>query len=271
MPSSHRSRFGVFEFDLSTGELLREGQRVKLAAQPAQVLRILIEAKGELVTRDALREAVWGNSVNVDFDKGLNFCVSQIRGALRDSTESPRFILTVPKRGYQFIAPLAPAESIPVPTPSRRRAIAASATLIATAGLGLLWAWNKQHNPTRIAVVRFDNETGDPSLSQLTDAITDALVSELTAATEGKLGVIGNAAVLRKPRAERDLVAIATSLETRFVVLGQLQKNTSGLQLLAHLIEMPGQFHRKVARFVPGDANAAAQRISQTFVPLLSN
>src|ERR1700683_1150525 len=97
-----RIRFGIFDFDQRTGELRREGQYVHLQAQPAQVLGVLLSRAGEVVTRDTLREVVWGCGTFVDFDRGLNFCVAQIRSALGDSAESPRYIKTLPKRGYQF-------------------------------------------------------------------------------------------------------------------------------------------------------------------------
>jgi DNA-binding winged helix-turn-helix (wHTH) protein/TolB-like protein len=107
MTAPSRVRFGVFDFDPASGELRREGVPVRLQPQPAQVLAILVARAGEMVTRDALRQALWGPDTFVDFDRGLNFCVAQIRAALGDSADAPRFIRTLPKRGYQFIAPLA--------------------------------------------------------------------------------------------------------------------------------------------------------------------
>src|SRR4051812_28830672 len=97
-------RFGPFEFDPATHELRRDGEIVKLQSQPAQVLAVLIERAGEVVTRDALQQAIWGDDTFVDFDKGLNFAIAQVRTALGDSAEAPTYIRTFPKRGYQFIA-----------------------------------------------------------------------------------------------------------------------------------------------------------------------
>jgi len=99
-------RFGVFDFDTASGELRRDGLPVRLQPQPAQVLAILVARAGETVTREALRQALWGPETFVDFDRGLNFCVAQIRAALGDSADAPRFIRTLPKRGYQFIGPV---------------------------------------------------------------------------------------------------------------------------------------------------------------------
>src|SRR2546430_2687231 len=102
MNGNGRVRFGIFDFDPETRELRREGQTVRLQAQPAQVLEVLLQHAGEVVSRDTLRLAIWGTETFVDFDRGLNFCIAQIRAALGDSADSPRFIRTVPKKGYQF-------------------------------------------------------------------------------------------------------------------------------------------------------------------------
>ena len=112
-----RCRFGLFDFDDRTGELRREGQIVKLSPQPARVLALLLERRGEVVLREDLRAHLWGGDTFVDFERGLNFCILQVRSALGDSADSPRFIQTVPRKGYRFIAPVAidapPATSVP--------------------------------------------------------------------------------------------------------------------------------------------------------------
>ena len=100
------ARFGLFEFDERSGTLTREGIPVRLQPQPARVLTLLVERAGTVVSREELKAAVWGEATFVDFERGLNFCIAQIRSALGDSAESPRFIETVPRRGYRFIAPV---------------------------------------------------------------------------------------------------------------------------------------------------------------------
>src|SRR5918994_111798 len=106
-PASGRCRFGLFEFDFRTGELRREGQIIKLSPQPSRVLALLLARPGELVLREDLRKALWGEDTFVDFERGLNFCILQVRAALGDSAENPRFVQTVPRKGYRFIAPVA--------------------------------------------------------------------------------------------------------------------------------------------------------------------
>ena len=110
-----RARFGVFEFSPESGELLRDGVPVRLQPQPAKVLALLVARPGVLVTRDELQHEVWGSGTHVDFERGLNFCVAQIRTALGDSAESPRFLETIPKQGYRFIAPITPGRRPTLP------------------------------------------------------------------------------------------------------------------------------------------------------------
>src|SRR5580658_8082218 len=134
-----RVRFGLFEFDPATGDLRRQGTPVGLQSQPGKVLSILLEHAGEIVTREALRTSVWGVETFVDFDGGLNFCIAQIRSVLGDSAESPRFVKTIPKRGYQFVAPVsqvapAPAEAL---APRARSKVYLAAAIVAAAAGGV--------------------------------------------------------------------------------------------------------------------------------------
>lgn len=222
-----RVRFGIFDFDPATGELRRGGVGVRIQSQPAQVLGLLVAHAGEIVTRETLRRAVWGTDTFVDFDRGLNFCVAQIRAALGDSAESPRFVRTIPKRGYQFIAPVgpvaAPPSSEPPPAnqavsgqPFAKQRLVTSALAAALVGTVILLGarlWILRLAPSapasiRIAVLRFDNQTGSPDLDRFADGLTDSVVAELTDAGGGRYGVIGNAAILRQPRERRDLLAM---------------------------------------------------------------
>ena len=239
-------RFGVFEFDPDTGVLRREGRVVRLQAQPAQVLGVLLAQAGEVVPRDTLREAVWGSGTFVDFDRGLNFCIAQIRSALEDSAESPRYIKTLPKRGYQFIAPvIAPAKTVAV-VRSRRWMLAAP---VAAAVAGLL-AWKRpwERGLPSIAIARFDNQTGNPELDRFAAGLTDTLVGEMTGVGAGRYAVIGNASILLQPRNFRDVKTIGESLHVRYVVLGQVLRNEANVRVLAHLIRVPEQTHLTVAR-----------------------
>src|SRR5438067_6274649 len=110
-------RFGIFEIDAGSGELRRQGTRIKLQEQPFQVLAVLLERPGEVVSRDELRQRLWPADTFVDFGDGLNTAIKKVRDALGDSAESPQFIETLPKHGYRFIATVEPngvAEHLPV-------------------------------------------------------------------------------------------------------------------------------------------------------------
>src|ERR1700716_2371666 len=104
--SSRVIRFGVFEADLSAGELRKHGLRLKLSEQPFQILVMLLEKPGNVVSRDELRNRLWPGDTFVDFDHGLNNAVMRLREVLSDSSDTPRFIETLPRRGYRFIAPV---------------------------------------------------------------------------------------------------------------------------------------------------------------------
>src|SRR5229473_6128546 len=110
MEQTHRSprnvRFGVFEADMEAGELRKHGLRLKLSEQPFQILAMLVARPGEVVSREVLRERLWPSDTFVDFDHGLNNAVMRLREVLGDSSEHPRFIETLPRRGYRFIAPI---------------------------------------------------------------------------------------------------------------------------------------------------------------------
>ena len=282
-------RFGRFEFDAAAGELRRDGAVVRLQAQPAQVLAILVARAGEVVTREALRDAIWGSDTFVDFDKGLNFAVAQVRAALGDSADAPTYIRTLPKRGYQFIATV---EEIAVVRPFRaarvhgvlsaglkactaaRGLMTAGIVLIAAAGAGL-YAWRVAALPPAVAVIAFDNETGSPELDGYAQMLTDALVADLTTRSAGRLGVIGNAVALRTKRPFRDAAAIGASLQAKYVVIGQVQRDGDRVRLLAHLIRLPDQTHLWVTRIErdaadpPVLAAEAARRISDEFLQKL--
>src|SRR5690349_19738188 len=108
-------RFGTFEVDLQSGELRKSGIRIRVQQQPIKVLEILLERPGEMVPREDLRRRVWPDEDFGDFDQAVNVSIAKLRSALGDSAESPRYIETLPKRGYRFIAPVSIVESAPKP------------------------------------------------------------------------------------------------------------------------------------------------------------
>ncbi len=169
-------RFGVFEFDGHGRELRKNGRVVAIEPQPARALTLLVSRAGELVTREELRDVVWGKDTHVDFDRGLAYCVSQIRTALGDSGDNPRFVQTIPKQGFRFIAPLiAGPPQVPSPRPqvrSRRAAYWAAPAAVLVIGLGLALAtMQKERSRIVIGVSIFDNETRSPAFRNWSSSI----------------------------------------------------------------------------------------------------
>src|SRR2546428_7809266 len=134
--------FGVFEVDVRSGELRKQGVRIKLQEQPFHVLAVLLQRPGEVVTREQLRSENWSADTFVDFDNSLNTAINKLREALGDSADNPRFIETLPRRGYRFIAPITgvdgttreTATSVSAAAPPRSRKI------VMTAGIPVLGA-----------------------------------------------------------------------------------------------------------------------------------
>src|SRR5438477_605674 len=170
--SSAILRFGVFEVDVRSGELRKQGVRIKLQEQPFHVLTVLLQRPGEVVTREELRSENWSADTFVDFDNSLNTAINKLREALGDSADNPRFIETLPRRGYRFIAPVTgvdgttrgTATGVSAARPPRGRKIVmmvAVAVLAAGIAGGLLW--RAPHLTEKDTVVLGDvaNSTGD--------------------------------------------------------------------------------------------------------------
>jgi DNA-binding winged helix-turn-helix (wHTH) protein/TolB-like protein len=231
-------RFGTFEFDDQSAELRKNGRAVALEPQPAKALARLLSNPGAVVTREELRDAVWGGDTHVDFERGLAYCLSQIRAALGDSGENPRFVQTLPKRGYRFLAPVSrPSASSGSPV-SRLWPVALIGAAVALMAVG--WAASRRAaGPDQIvvAVSIFDNETGLPEHDRLVAGLSE----------------VGNAAVLRQPRNIRNLKAVAEGVRADYVLLGQLQRGEDGFRFVTHVIRLRDEAHLKANRLsMPG-------------------
>jgi DNA-binding winged helix-turn-helix (wHTH) protein/TolB-like protein len=248
------SRFGVFEFDSDDGELRKNGRAVALEPQPAKALALLLARGGDVVSREELRDAVWGTDTHVDFDRGLAYCISQVRTALGDSGDNPRFVQTIPRRGFKFIAPIATdAPQAPGSRPhvqtSRPAFWLAAAALAFAVGIAVMVA--AQRSDSRRAVIAvsvFDNETGQPEHDRAVAGMSDLVVERLTRLDPARIAVIGNAAVLRQPRNIRNLKAVANSLDADYILLGQLQGGEEGLRFITHFIRLNDEAHLKANR-----------------------
>ena len=247
-----RTRFGVFEFSPGSGELRRDGVPVRLQAQPAKVLALLLSKAGQLVTRDQLQREIWGDGTYVDFERGLNFCIAQIRSALGDSADAPRYLETIPRQGYRFVAPITvappaanPAAGTPAVTstspPKRLGRYLAAALVLGVAGIAISRVFA---GPPTVVVIPFYNETGNPEHDRTAAGLSDSLVARLAASGRTRqLSVIGNAPVLRNPFARQDVQEISRKLEADYLIVGQLKADARHLRLVAHLIRAADMKH----------------------------
>lgn len=274
-------RFGLFEFDDGTGELKRQGRLVRLEPQPARALALLVSRAGSIVARDEMRAHLWDPGTHVDFERGLAYCVGQIRTALGDAAENPRFIETLTKRGYRFIAPVEPVAPVTVerplepvdsstagPVPRSWWPVAALTLLVIVAVGWTGWARIAPARPI-VAVSVFDNETGDPALETLARTAADIMVERLTGFGPRAIGVIGNTPSLREARAERDPGRVREETGAGYLVIGQVQPDDIGVRLVVHLIRLDDQTHLWVTRVARGASDltdieqVAADRLAE--------
>jgi len=268
-------RFGTYEVSLESGEVRKAGLKIRVQQQPMKLLEILLEHPGEIVTREELRSRVWPNENFGDFDQALNIAIGKLRNAFGDSAENPRFIETLPKRGYRFIAdvsvvgvdgplrkPASATEDLSHTDPgtapqvaglpiaaeprlwSTRRAIVAVALVL---GISLLWWWllrSPGHASTGIrslAVLPLENLSGDASQNYFADGMTDELITDL--AQISALRVISRTSVMAYKGVRKPLPQIARELNVDAVVEGTVLRSGDQVRITAQLIEASTDKH----------------------------
>lgn len=258
---------------MTTGELRRADRPIHLAPQPTRVLVALVERAGQIVTRDELKESIWGDHTFVDFEQGLNYCIKQIRSALHDSAENPRFIETLPRRGYRLIAPVTrpggaePAAEVghaaPLPpinrsigrwsrwTGSSRRKplltlVAVTALVVATTAGYLLWSGAPLSGAapqakSMIAVLPFQNLSGDPDQVFFSDGFTEELIAQLGRIDPTELGVIARTSTLGYRDSTRSAAQIGAELGVHHLVEGTVRRSGNRVRINAQLIRVADQ------------------------------
>jgi TolB-like protein/DNA-binding winged helix-turn-helix (wHTH) protein len=262
-------RFGSFELDQRTCELRKHGLKIKLQQKPLQVLNILLERRGEVVSREELQHKLWPDGVFVDFDHSLNTAIKKLRDALGDTAAAPRYVATVDRQGYRFAADvqeifireLDETEQTPVnlgiQTPQPRqdepafkrrkwRWIAAAMLLLIVFDSYLGWRYFHRTRTssarTTLAVLPFENLTGDSSQEYFSDGFTEELITQLGQIDPTGLGVIARTSVMRYKKGS-DLGVVARELGVNYVLEGSVRRDSDKVRIAAQLIQTKDQTH----------------------------
>ena len=288
-PATRVLRFDTFELDLRAGELRKRGVKLRLQGQPLQLLAILLQGAGNLVTREELRSQLWPADTFVDFDHSLHNAIGRIRETLGDSAETPRYIETLPRRGYRFIAPVEQVqalrtsqangnktpEAVAVAPQSKTRAATLALTLLVLAASGsAFWLVRAVSRPTSaaprlrsLAVLPLENLSGDPSQEYFADGMTEQLITDL--AKVGSLRVISRTSVMRYKGTKKGLPEIARELNVDGIVEGSVMRSGNRVRITAQLLHAPTDKHLWAEAYerdlgdVIGLQNEVAQAIAQ--------
>lgn len=251
--SATRLRFGVFEVDTLSGELWKQGRDLRLQGKPFEVLTTLLERPGQLVSRKELQERLWPRDTFVEFETGLNNAISRLRQTLGDSAESPRFIETVPRRGYRFIgsivpvpvAPVSASAATPAPTAStttRGKVLAAAVILLAAVAYP---TYRAMRAPAIHMVAVLPFATGGTDAREedqyLAFGMTDALISEL--ARDRELRVISQTSVQSYRENRKPLPQIARELGVSTIVEGSIVNEGEQIRITVQLIDAASDTH----------------------------
>jgi TolB-like protein/DNA-binding winged helix-turn-helix (wHTH) protein len=260
-PPTALMRFGVYVLDLEQQVLRgRDGRPLRLPPQPYKVLSLLAERSGEVVSREDLRRALWGDGTFVDFERGLNSCVRQVREVLGDSAETPRYLETLPRQGYRFLVPVErlpptappglPLAAAPAPLagassarPIRRRGwgwLASAATLLA---LGGLVAWRGRESDSRppaarakLAILPFVDLVGGADGQRVADGFTEEVIAQLASLDPDRLGVLARtSATALRGETGTELARLGLA----YVLEGSVRRSASELRITARLVEAP--------------------------------
>jgi len=259
-PAGSVLRFDIFQLDLRASELRKRGVKLRLQGQPLQVLATLLKHSGDLVTREELRDQIWPADTFVDFDHSLHNAIARIREALGDSAQSPRYIETLPRRGYRFIGQIEevapePAEraadedeQITSSSPKQRTKILAILTAAALTLALALWTvpmfshGTSTHSALRsIAVLPLQNLSGDASQEFFVDGMTEELITDL--AKLSSLRVISRTSVMRYKGTKKGLPEIARDLNVDGIVEGSVMRSGNRVRVTAQLLNAPKDQH----------------------------
>jgi TolB-like protein/DNA-binding winged helix-turn-helix (wHTH) protein/Flp pilus assembly protein TadD len=248
------ARFDRFELDLDSGELRCDGTNLKLQPQPAKILTLLVSRPGEIITRSEIAEEVWGSETFVDFERGLNFAISQVRAVLEDDADRPRFVETLPKRGYRFIARLEQVAAPPAPIgihatrwSTKVLVSAGSAVLLLIAALSYLAIHRVKPlaaapRPVVLAVLPFDDLSSDPQ-EYLVYGLTEEMVARVTQISPEHLKVIARTSAMQYQRTKKSASQIGQELGVDYVLENSLRHEAGRVRITSQLVRTSDQTH----------------------------
>ena len=310
-------RFGVFELNLAARELRKHGVRIRLPGQPFSILSVLVAKPGEVVTREEIQQKLWTSDTFVDFDHSLNSAVKKLRAALGDSPENSRYIETVPRVGYRFVAPVeevarempSPGEArlgvgLSEPPPSTHVgfglrwpvAIGIVLGLIVTAGGYIQWRNGRlRAKPvmvrTMLAVLPFENLTGDASQEYFSDGLTEEMIAQLGRLDPEHLGVIARTSVMNYKHGREQLEQISRELGVQYVLEGSVRRDSNKVRItsqlvrtkdqtrvwsqqydreLSNLLALQGEIAQEIADEIQLALGEGQQRVASTLKPVAS-
>jgi len=264
-----------FELDFGACQLRHSGRVLKLERIPMEVLLFLVQQRGELVTREHIVEKIWGKDAFLDTDNSINSAIRKVRQVLKDDPEQPRFIQTITGKGYRFIAPVVdPAvmdpdtEREPVIAVSqspvredsavwfaRRRPVLLVTSIIGTmivliAAVGAYFRWSESQartlrsgGRTMLAVLPFENLTGDAGQEYFSDGMTEEMITQLGSLDPDHMGVIARTSVMHYKNSQEQLQQIARELGVQYVLEGSVRRDADKVRITAQLIQMRDQTH----------------------------
>ena len=265
--------FSDFTVNPRAHSIHKHGIRIKLHGQPFEILLLLLEHPGEVVTREELQAKLWPADTFVDFEHGVNTAVKKLRRTLGDSADEQRFIETVPRVGYRFVAPVTvagPPASAPISTPQialenpsganipddparrdwalRFWPILAGISMVLIVSVGAYLLRSRSPNAPQpstghvmLAVLPFENLTGDASQDYFSDGLTEEMIAQLGQLNPQRLGVIGRASVMRYRDSQTSLQQIARDLGIQYVLEGSVRRDSQKVRITAQLIQVSDQ------------------------------
>jgi TolB-like protein/DNA-binding winged helix-turn-helix (wHTH) protein/Flp pilus assembly protein TadD len=272
-------RFGEdFELDVRAFALCSAGIPLKLKPIAMELLLLLVERRGELITREQIVERIWGKGVFLDTDNSINGAISKIRQVLRDDAEKPRYVQTVSGRGYRFIAPVleagalsTPEVAVSQPSPRaersigregsrdrilqprvfRRRFLPLLGILVVLVVLGAYWHWSRSRSQEPVpsgarlmlAVLPFENLTGDAGQDYFSDGMTEEMITQLGNLDAAHLGVIARTSVMHYKHSQEPLDQIGDELGVQYVLEGSVRRDSDRVRITAQLIQLKDQSH----------------------------